>query len=106
MPRPRALLAWSSGKDSAWALHELRRGGEVDVVGLLTTVVVVSNVAVTFLGMSVESLMAYGATEPDAKIERVGRRGGDRGFGSHGERRRAYQSRGHAGKHGFPVGAL
>jgi uncharacterized protein (TIGR00290 family) len=36
--RPRALLAWSSGKDSAWALHELRRRGEVDVVGLLTTV--------------------------------------------------------------------
>ncbi len=38
MPLPRALLAWSSGKDSAWALHELRRAGEVDVVGLLTTV--------------------------------------------------------------------
>jgi uncharacterized protein (TIGR00290 family) len=36
--RPRALLAWSSGKDSAWALHELRRRGEVDVVALLTTV--------------------------------------------------------------------
>jgi diphthamide synthase (EF-2-diphthine--ammonia ligase) len=36
--RPRALLAWSSGKDSAWALHELRRRGEVEVVGLLTTV--------------------------------------------------------------------
>ncbi len=35
--RPRALVAWSSGKDSSWALHELRRGGEVDVVGLLTT---------------------------------------------------------------------
>jgi uncharacterized protein (TIGR00290 family) len=38
MPRPRALLAWSSGKDSAWALHELRRAAEVEVVGLLTTV--------------------------------------------------------------------
>jgi uncharacterized protein (TIGR00290 family) len=37
MPRPRALVAWSSGKDSAWALHEVRRAGEVDVVGLLTT---------------------------------------------------------------------
>jgi uncharacterized protein (TIGR00290 family) len=33
----RAWIAWSSGKDSAWALHEARRGGEVDVVGLLTT---------------------------------------------------------------------
>ncbi|GAC1665398.1 MAG: ATPase [Candidatus Limnocylindrales bacterium] len=35
--RPRALLSWSSGKDAAFALHELRRGGEVDVVGLMTT---------------------------------------------------------------------
>jgi uncharacterized protein (TIGR00290 family) len=34
----RALLSWSSGKDSAWALHVLRRQGEVEVVGLLTTV--------------------------------------------------------------------
>ena len=34
----RALVAWSSGKDSAWALHEVRRAGEVDVAGLLTTV--------------------------------------------------------------------
>ena len=38
MPNPKALLAWSSGKDSAWALHELRREGALDVVGLLTTV--------------------------------------------------------------------
>lgn len=35
--RPRALLAWSSGKDSAWALHLLRQAGEVEVVALLTT---------------------------------------------------------------------
>jgi uncharacterized protein (TIGR00290 family) len=34
----RALLAWSSGKDSAWALHVLRMRGEVEVAGLLTTV--------------------------------------------------------------------
>ena len=34
----RSLLAWSSGKDSAWALHVLRTRGEVEVVGLLTTV--------------------------------------------------------------------
>ena len=37
MTRPRALLSWSSGKDSAWALHVLRSQGEVEVVGLLTT---------------------------------------------------------------------
>jgi uncharacterized protein (TIGR00290 family) len=36
--KPKALLAWSSGKDSAWALHVLRAAGEVEVVGLLTTI--------------------------------------------------------------------
>ena len=36
--RPKALIAWSSGKDSAWALHEARRAGGFDIVGALTTV--------------------------------------------------------------------
>ena len=36
--RPKALIAWSSGKDSAWALHEVRRAGDCEVVGALTTV--------------------------------------------------------------------
>ena len=36
--RPKALLAWSSGKDSAWSLHLLRAAAEVEVVGLLTTI--------------------------------------------------------------------
>ena len=36
--RPKALLAWSSGKDSAWTLHVLRGQNEVEVVGLLTTI--------------------------------------------------------------------
>ncbi len=35
---PKALLCWSSGKDSAWTLHVLRQNREVEVVGLLTTV--------------------------------------------------------------------
>lgn len=34
----RVLLSWSSGKDSAWALHVLRSDPRVTVVGLLTTV--------------------------------------------------------------------
>jgi uncharacterized protein (TIGR00290 family) len=38
LSRAKALIAWSSGKDSAWALHEVRRAGEYDVVGALTTV--------------------------------------------------------------------
>ena len=33
----KCLLSWSSGKDSAWALHALRRA-DVPVVGLLTTI--------------------------------------------------------------------
>lgn len=36
--KPKILLSWSSGKDSAWTLHVLRQRGEVEVVGLLTTV--------------------------------------------------------------------
>lgn len=35
--RPSVLLSWSSGKDCAWALHLLRRRGDLEVVGLLTT---------------------------------------------------------------------
>src|SRR5260370_1333188 len=34
----RTLLSWSSGKDSAWALHVLRQQGDVSVVGLVTTI--------------------------------------------------------------------
>jgi uncharacterized protein (TIGR00290 family) len=33
----KAIIAWSSGKDSAYALEEVRRAGRYDVVGALTT---------------------------------------------------------------------
>jgi uncharacterized protein (TIGR00290 family) len=33
----KVLLSWSSGKDSAWALHLLRQQPEVQVIALLTT---------------------------------------------------------------------
>ena len=36
--RPKALISWSSGKDSAFSLHEVRQAGEFDVVGAVTTV--------------------------------------------------------------------
>jgi len=36
--RSNAWVSWSSGKDSALALHHARRDPEVEVVGLLTTV--------------------------------------------------------------------
>jgi uncharacterized protein (TIGR00290 family) len=35
---PKAYISWSSGKDSAFALHEARRCGLADIVGALTTV--------------------------------------------------------------------
>jgi uncharacterized protein (TIGR00290 family) len=38
MSRPKALVSWSSGKDSAYALWEAQRAGELDIVGILTTV--------------------------------------------------------------------
>lgn len=37
MSSPKALISWSSGKDSAWSLHEVRKAGDYDVVGALTT---------------------------------------------------------------------
>jgi uncharacterized protein (TIGR00290 family) len=36
--RPKALMSWSTGKDSAFALHEARRDGALEIVGLVTTV--------------------------------------------------------------------
>jgi uncharacterized protein (TIGR00290 family) len=38
MAKPKALLSWSSGKDSAWTLHVLRQQSEYEVVGLVTTI--------------------------------------------------------------------
>jgi uncharacterized protein (TIGR00290 family) len=36
--KKRTLLSWSSGKDSAWALHVLRQDPEIELAGLFTTV--------------------------------------------------------------------
>ena len=38
MGKPKALLSWSSGKDSAWALHVLREQAAWELVGLVTTI--------------------------------------------------------------------
>ena len=38
MNKPKLLLSWSSGKDSAWALHMLRRQNAYEIVGLVTTI--------------------------------------------------------------------
>ena len=36
--KPRAWVCWSSGKDSAWALHVARAEGQFEITGLLTTI--------------------------------------------------------------------
>jgi uncharacterized protein (TIGR00290 family) len=38
MSKPRLLLSWSSGKDSAWTLHRLQREDRYEIAGLVTTV--------------------------------------------------------------------
>jgi uncharacterized protein (TIGR00290 family) len=38
MARPKALISWSSGKDSALARHVVQRAGELEVVGAVSTV--------------------------------------------------------------------
>ena len=34
----KTLLSWSTGKDSAWALHLLRQRDDIELVGLVTTI--------------------------------------------------------------------
>lgn len=36
--KKRVMLSWSSGKDSAWALHLMRRDPEIELLGLFTTI--------------------------------------------------------------------
>jgi len=38
MAPQKAIVSWSSGKDSAWALHQARLNPGLEIVGLLTTV--------------------------------------------------------------------
>ena len=53
------VLSWSSGKDSAWTLHVLRRGG-VAVAGLLTSINVAAQ-RVSMHGVREEILRAQAA---------------------------------------------
>src|SRR5229473_1416342 len=36
--KKKVLVSWSSGKDSAWMLHQLRQSSEYEIAGLLTTI--------------------------------------------------------------------
>jgi len=52
----KTMLAWSSGKDSAWALHILKQNPEYEVVGLFSTVNEAFN-RVAMHGVRLELLM-------------------------------------------------
>ena len=93
--RPRALLAWSSGKDSAWALHVLRQRGEVEVVGLLTTInAAADRVAMHAVRSELLRAQADAAGLPlwpvpdPVAVQQRGVRGGDGGGGRPRARRR------------------
>lgn len=67
--KPRAWLAWSSGKDSAWALQVLRQSAEYEVVALLTTVnQTYSRVAMHAVRESVLEMQAAAAGLPLIKV--------------------------------------
>jgi uncharacterized protein (TIGR00290 family) len=67
--RPKAWLAWSSGKDSAWALHVARQRGEFEVVALLTTVnQKYSRVAMHAVRESLVKMQASAAELPLIKV--------------------------------------
>ena len=71
MARTKALIAWSSGKDSAWALHEARRANEFDIVGAVTTVTDTFS-RVSMHGVREELLMAQlDAAELPAIVVRI-----------------------------------
>src|ERR1700678_1887941 len=67
--RPKAWLAWSSGKDSAWALHTVREAGSLDVVALLTTVNLThGRVAMHAVRESLLEMQAAAAALPVVKV--------------------------------------
>jgi uncharacterized protein (TIGR00290 family) len=69
LSRPKAWLAWSSGKDSAWALHTVRQSAEFEVVALLTTVnQTYSRVAMHAVRQSLVEMQAAAAGLPLIKV--------------------------------------
>jgi len=67
--RPKAWLAWSSGKDSAWALHTIRQQEEFEVVALLTTInSTYQRVAMHAVRESLVEMQAAAANLPLVKV--------------------------------------
>ncbi len=66
MSKPKLLLSWSSGKDSAWTLHVLRQQDQYEIVGLVTTVN--ENFARVAMHGVREELLAAQAAAADAPL--------------------------------------
>ncbi len=69
LTRPKAWISWSTGKDSAWALHSVRESGGVEVVAMLTTVnAAFGRVAMHAVRESVLEAQAEGTGLPLVKV--------------------------------------
>ena len=62
-------MAWSSGKDSLWALHLAHRTGDLDIIGLLTSITETYE-RVTMHGVR-ESLLQAQAAALDLPLHRI-----------------------------------
>lgn len=68
--KPKAWLSWSSGKDSAWALHVTRQRGDFEITALLTTINRTHNrVAMHAVRESLLDAQAAAARLPLVKVE-------------------------------------
>ncbi len=68
--RKRTLLSWSSGKDSAWALHVLRQDPQIELAGIFTTInAKYQRVAMHAVRLSLLKLQAEAAGLPLQLIE-------------------------------------
>ena len=76
----KALIAWSSGKDSAWALHETRVAGCFEIVGALTTVTDTFR-RVSMHGVREELLRAQLDAAGLKAVQKVAKQGTDNAFG-------------------------
>lgn len=80
----KTIVSWSSGKDSAWALHTLRQAPGIEVVGLLTTLDAtrqrvgmhgtrreIVEAQAKAVGLPLEVLELPGPSVPNADYERI-----------------------------------
>ena len=70
----KTLLSWSTGKDSAWALHLLRQRSDVHVVGLVTTIATAALAVGAFFVAYYVAYEPYRALYPDMVDDEIAAR--------------------------------